>query len=134
MNQCRICLEDNDELIKPCKCNGTIAYVHKACLETWINASGSNHCEICNDVYLPPYDTPVPIEAGDEHVEDCFDELLKDLQKILIVNMLCIVLIASERFKDVPPTTPAIILLTGLMIINTWIVVRFIKFVVMFCT
>lgn len=43
--ECRICWEDGetDELLKPCKCNGTIAYVHASC---WEKANFS--CNICN--------------------------------------------------------------------------------------
>ncbi|CAG9318861.1 unnamed protein product [Blepharisma stoltei] len=39
-NQCRICLYDNstkaDPLISPCKCSGTMKYVHINCLKEWL--------------------------------------------------------------------------------------------------
>ncbi|XP_051234957.1 E3 ubiquitin-protein ligase MARCHF3 [Dicentrarchus labrax] len=47
---CRICHEDRDsgELLSPCKCCGSLAMVHRACLEHWLTASNSSHCELCH--------------------------------------------------------------------------------------
>lgn len=72
---CRICLlegpgdeeSENDPLIRPCRCKGTIEYVHLGCLRHWIKGrlnvsdspSGSYFyrllsCELCRSVY-PAY-------------------------------------------------------------------------------
>lgn len=49
---CKICLEElnseNDPLISPCNCRGSIGHVHKKCLERWVRESGNSHCKICN--------------------------------------------------------------------------------------
>ncbi|XP_026150124.1 E3 ubiquitin-protein ligase MARCH3 [Mastacembelus armatus] len=47
---CRICHEGrvSGELLSPCKCSGSLAMVHRACLEHWLTASNSSHCELCN--------------------------------------------------------------------------------------
>lgn len=37
--ECRICLEEGSEanpLIVPCKCTGSIRFVHTACIREWI--------------------------------------------------------------------------------------------------
>ncbi|KAL0489112.1 E3 ubiquitin-protein ligase [Acrasis kona] len=34
--QCRICLESNGHLITPCKCSGTMGYVHNECMAFWV--------------------------------------------------------------------------------------------------
>ena len=47
---CRICLEDGD-LIQPCDCKGTSAYVHEKCLLKWLNVSDRTDCEICKFEY-----------------------------------------------------------------------------------
>jgi len=48
---CRICYEPNN-LIVPCKCSGTIKYVHKACLDTYRDISNNySKCNTCNFVY-----------------------------------------------------------------------------------
>lgn len=56
--ECRICLENNseEELISICGCKGSIKYVHKSCIESWINSFPPNHinhlkCQLCKDHY-----------------------------------------------------------------------------------
>ena len=46
---CRICHEggSSGELVSPCECSGTLAMVHRACLERWLTSSNSSHCELC---------------------------------------------------------------------------------------
>lgn len=41
MDSCRICLGDSSEgrFISPCKCKGSIRFVHAHCLEKWRNSS-----------------------------------------------------------------------------------------------
>jgi hypothetical protein len=51
---CRICLERGEPetyLCLPCKCIGSISYVHPDCLKEWIKESGSVECEICHSMY-----------------------------------------------------------------------------------
>lgn len=62
---CRICLEEDnlENLISPCKCNGTIKYIHKDCLDKWRTVSKSKfHCTLCDEEYNVPYHVVVPIE------------------------------------------------------------------------
>ena len=49
---CRICYSTSDEepLITPCKCSGTMKYIHQSCLMTWLK-SGSKQCEVCKESY-----------------------------------------------------------------------------------
>lgn len=50
---CRICLdEDNlENLIQPCDCTGSTAYVHEECLLKWLRVSNRTDCEICKFEY-----------------------------------------------------------------------------------
>lgn len=50
---CRICHmgEPRQELINPCNCRGTLGYVHRRCLESWLSRSGLKQCELCLYVY-----------------------------------------------------------------------------------
>ena len=57
MDECRFCLEGrsdyNNPLIRPCKCRGSIAYVHKICLQTWQRTiNQATKCPICLSYYL----------------------------------------------------------------------------------
>lgn len=66
---CRICLgEENSEedpLISPCKCAGTMQYIHLECLREWLNSKRSHkegpvvktycwkatECELCKEKF-----------------------------------------------------------------------------------
>lgn len=77
MKTCRICLldgpGDDDPLITPCQCKGSIEYVHLGCLRHWIrgrlnlsDAPGGSYfyrplpCELCKAIY------PTYIHTGKE--------------------------------------------------------------------
>lgn len=57
MSFCRICLDDDtiQNLISPCRCNGTSKYVHYKCLEEWrvnnANPDAQIKCMECNTEY-----------------------------------------------------------------------------------
>lgn len=47
---CRICHCEGDEdspLITPCRCTGSLHFVHQACLQQWIKSSDTRCCELC---------------------------------------------------------------------------------------
>ncbi|NP_001074165.1 uncharacterized protein LOC791214 [Danio rerio] len=50
---CRICHEDSaaGDLLSPCECAGSLAMVHRVCLEQWLTASGTSSCELCHFQY-----------------------------------------------------------------------------------
>ncbi|KAL1491890.1 hypothetical protein ABEB36_012413 [Hypothenemus hampei] len=50
---CRICYdnEKNEDLIAPCHCKGTVAFVHRSCLENWLSESGTTTCELCHHFF-----------------------------------------------------------------------------------
>lgn len=43
---CRICRGSASPLYYPCKCSGSIKYVHQQCLMDWLGHSGNTHCEV----------------------------------------------------------------------------------------
>ncbi|WEL38838.1 vacuolar membrane proton pump [Encephalitozoon hellem] len=62
---CKICHMGDvggDDLCNPCRCSGTIKYIHRECLMSWIECSKIKRCDICHyeyrfrDIYKP--DTP----------------------------------------------------------------------------
>uniref|UniRef100_A0A096M0F0 RING-type E3 ubiquitin transferase n=1 Tax=Poecilia formosa TaxID=48698 RepID=A0A096M0F0_POEFO len=47
---CRICHCEGDEdcpLITPCRCTGSLSFVHQGCLNQWIKSSDTRCCELC---------------------------------------------------------------------------------------
>ncbi|KAF8586361.1 hypothetical protein K439DRAFT_961991 [Ramaria rubella] len=67
---CRICSgpgEPDQPLFYPCKCSGTIRYIHQDCLKTWLDHSKKSTCDVCKHpyaftkVYAPNMPDRVPI-------------------------------------------------------------------------
>ena len=46
---CRYCFEDESvaELVSPCDCKGSVAFVHQRCAVKWMRVSESRVCELC---------------------------------------------------------------------------------------
>ncbi|KAK0121968.1 hypothetical protein ONS95_010239 [Cadophora gregata] len=71
---CRICRaegSDAEPLFHPCKCSGSIKFVHQDCLMEWLSHSQKKHCELCKTpfrftkLYSPnmPKSLPLPVLA-----------------------------------------------------------------------
>ncbi|KZT09822.1 uncharacterized protein LAESUDRAFT_694262 [Laetiporus sulphureus 93-53] len=67
---CRICsapAEPDQPLFHPCRCSGTIRYIHQDCLTTWLAHSKKKTCDICKHpyaftkVYAPDMPERLPI-------------------------------------------------------------------------
>ncbi|WEW57840.1 RING-variant-domain-containing protein [Emydomyces testavorans] len=69
---CRICRgegSDEEELFYPCKCSGSIKFVHQSCLMEWLSHSQKKYCELCKTpfrftkLYDPnmPKELPAPV-------------------------------------------------------------------------
>ncbi|KAH6948590.1 hypothetical protein HPB50_025186 [Hyalomma asiaticum] len=48
---CRICHDGDEEepLVSPCKCSGTIRFVHVSCIEKWLNQRNLDICDLCGE-------------------------------------------------------------------------------------
>ncbi|KAK6358490.1 hypothetical protein TWF730_007824 [Orbilia blumenaviensis] len=62
---CRICRSEETEeerLYHPCKCSGSIKYVHQDCLMEWLQHSQKKHCELCKTPFrfTKVYDPHMP--------------------------------------------------------------------------
>jgi E3 ubiquitin-protein ligase MARCH1/8 len=52
---CRICHceePNEDNLISPCYCTGTLRHVHQECLQQWLKSNGMKTCELCKFEFL----------------------------------------------------------------------------------
>ena len=67
---CRICRgegSDDEPLFYPCKCSGSIKFVHQNCLVEWLSHSQKKHCELCKTpfrftkLYSPNMPNTVPL-------------------------------------------------------------------------
>ncbi|KAK5727092.1 hypothetical protein LTR15_002984 [Elasticomyces elasticus] len=62
---CRICRSEGtpeEPLFYPCKCSGSIKYVHQECLMEWLSHSHKKHCELCKTPFrfTKLYDAEMP--------------------------------------------------------------------------
>ncbi|KAF2867421.1 hypothetical protein BDV95DRAFT_582124 [Massariosphaeria phaeospora] len=69
VDTCRICRGDgtaDEPLFYPCKCSGSIKYVHQECLMEWLSHSQKKYCELCKTpfrftkLYHPGMPTRIP--------------------------------------------------------------------------
>lgn len=67
---CRICRGEGSKeepLFYPCKCSGSIKFVHQNCLMEWLSHSQKKHCELCKTpfrftkLYQPHMPSTVPL-------------------------------------------------------------------------
>ena len=92
---CRICLSGKDasELVSPCACRGTQAYVHLRCLRRWQQTSNSSsphesppnpkrgrQCPVCLTNYAPAYVIGPP-----RSLFELFDTLLAWAPRLLVL-------------------------------------------------
>ena len=54
--QCRICLEEEGDLISVCGCKGSVKYVHKHCIMKWQEVAPTQelktNCQLCKQPYI----------------------------------------------------------------------------------
>ena len=65
VDTCRICRGEgskDEELFYPCKCSGSIKFVHQKCLMEWLSHSQKKHCELCKTPFrfTKLYDAHMP--------------------------------------------------------------------------
>ncbi|KAK5136710.1 hypothetical protein LTR08_002363 [Meristemomyces frigidus] len=65
LDTCRICRSEGtpeEPLFYPCKCSGSIKFVHQECLMEWLSHSHKKHCELCKTPFrfTKLYDANMP--------------------------------------------------------------------------
>ena len=74
---CRICRGEStpdEPLFYPCKCSGSIKYVHQDCLMEWLSHSQKKHCELCKTpfrftkLYSPRMPSNLPMHVFFAHM------------------------------------------------------------------
>ncbi|KAM9857012.1 E3 ubiquitin-protein ligase MARCHF8 [Aulostomus maculatus] len=103
---CRIChCEGDDEypLIMPCRCTGSLSFVHHACLYQWIKSSDTRCCELCKfdfimETKLKPFRTWEKLHMSKSERRKIFCSVMFHL--IAIVCMLWSVYILVKRTTE----------------------------------
>ncbi|KAI8312310.1 hypothetical protein K4K59_006190 [Colletotrichum sp. SAR11_240] len=97
---CRICRGEataEEPLFYPCKCSGSIKYVHQDCLMEWLSHSQKKHCELCKTpfrftkLYSPKMPKTLPAHVFVGHMAKyLFRNVLVWLRAALVISVwLC---------------------------------------------
>ncbi|KAI5863310.1 hypothetical protein GGS23DRAFT_566357 [Durotheca rogersii] len=94
---CRICRGEGtaeEPLFYPCKCSGSIKYVHQDCLMEWLSHSQKKHCELCKTpfrftkLYSPDMPKRLPFYIFITHMAKyVFRNLLVWLRAALVISV-----------------------------------------------
>lgn len=119
---CRICRcgEEEGKLYYPCRCSGTVKYVHSDCLLEWLNSSRrAPKCEICGSVYKF---RPLLPEGAPEHISSWIvvTELVKTRVKSFLDNYAPLVL-CGLVLLTVFPMAAIISIRLGSILIDGWL-------------
>eukprot|EP00088_Acartia_fossae_P036102 TRINITY_DN3728_c0_g1_i13.p1 TRINITY_DN3728_c0_g1~~TRINITY_DN3728_c0_g1_i13.p1 ORF type:complete len:583 (-),score=82.30 TRINITY_DN3728_c0_g1_i13:15-1763(-) len=85
---CRICHEGDglERFVSPCQCAGSVALVHKSCIEKWLSTANNDTCELCRHKY-----------TVSRHPKPFTDWLcapaIQDDQRNLVGDIICFVLL-----------------------------------------
>jgi hypothetical protein len=109
--QCRICLteeKNTDDLIRPCKCNGSVKYIHRKCLDEWRSASADNdnfnRCQTCKFKYvILNKDKEKQTKKKYENAVR-FDKILISIIIIIIVILFTFLIWRSNFLRYIPFT------------------------------
>ncbi|KAI0841813.1 hypothetical protein F5Y06DRAFT_260475 [Hypoxylon sp. FL0890] len=94
---CRICRGEgtaDEPLFYPCKCSGSIKYVHQDCLMEWLSHSQKKHCELCKTpfrftkLYSPDMPKRLPLHIFATHMTKyLFRNVLVWLRALLVISV-----------------------------------------------
>ncbi|KAK7949449.1 hypothetical protein PG988_016088 [Apiospora saccharicola] len=97
VDTCRICRGEGspaEPLFYPCKCSGSIKYVHQDCLMEWLSHSQKKHCELCKTpfrftkLYAPDMPKSLPFYVFVSHMAKyLFRNILVWLRATLVVSV-----------------------------------------------
>jgi len=86
ISSCRICLEEDNTFsnpfISPCKCKGSMKYIHRNCLQNWrmANNTAFYECDICKYKY--------------QFVRSTIATILRNELIILLITMITFIIIS----------------------------------------
>lgn len=90
--ECRICFDDEDQetIISPCLCKGTMKWIHRDCLIKTLDNSDIVCCKICSFQY--DYTSSIIIDR--QHLKSTFYKYTRELViRLCVLNLIGVPLI-----------------------------------------
>jgi hypothetical protein len=132
---CRICYDSQQgDLIKACKCTGTLGFTHEACLKNWLSSKFPNilesHCEICGFKYKVKVKTKtrcgVPKETEAKNIL-CCKLIVSSLILSVMIAILCISVFCLLDFETKLGYSISVLIVVGVfMAMNLVLLARYI--------
>lgn len=135
---CRICFEaesDAHKLISPCKCSGSMRYIHEECLKIWLLSQdkdlSASECDICKAKFIMKIIVATQCTCKN-YWNEClgmfiFPILLILMSSILMVILLFLIQGIQSKKSSAGEQTYLILLVIACTIIIVIILVIFIK-------
>lgn len=88
---CRVCHCEGDDaqpLFHPCKCSGSIRFIHQDCLTSWLEFSKKSNCELCGEAFgfRNVYAPDMPHKIGwAELVSEIYPNVIEVLNSLSVV-------------------------------------------------
>ena len=100
---CRICMDSGtDALLSPCRCKGTMQFVHEECLKTWlVSQEGSideYKCELCKTELLMEFKVSSQCSPRDSCKEGLSQCLFIPLLVAVMTMLFTIVYLLAEQY------------------------------------
>lgn len=104
---CRICLEtelNSNKLISPCKCKGTLKYVHEECLKTWLISLDidvdEGSCELCKTSYIMEFNLKYRCSFSSAQTDGVTNSFFMALLLTVLVMLGFIVYLLFDRYFE----------------------------------
>lgn len=103
-NQCRICFDNNtteNPFITPCRCAGSVKFVHEECLKTWILSQetdlSTSECEVCKVKYKMKFVIKTKCDPNEACKMHCSRALSLPLLVVVLSVLILVIYILSYR-------------------------------------
>ncbi|OMJ77879.1 hypothetical protein SteCoe_22442 [Stentor coeruleus] len=104
---CRICYDierENNKLLHPCRCIGSVMYVHEECLKTWLLSTNQDlsgrACELCHTTFTMEYSIKTYFsfkEICDEAIGTC---MFIPILLAILVLIIVIIYFLSVKYQN----------------------------------
>ncbi|EKX52914.1 hypothetical protein GUITHDRAFT_101364 [Guillardia theta CCMP2712] len=95
--KCRVCFEFSQDLRRcPCRCTGSVGYIHPVCFQQWFETKKSMRCELCHVIFNVRM-LPTSVMTNIQTMESLVAELLPPLSKRLALYLLLSIPISCNK-------------------------------------
>ena len=106
-SQCRICMEPRQpgkSLISPCRCRGSLKFVHEECLKTWLVSLDGRideaKCELCKTQFQMEFKIRNKCRPGESCKESTSQCLFMPLLLAVVAMLVAIAYLLGESYME----------------------------------